>query len=411
MSDARKDNNMIMWLWKYIRGYVIIEVSGFSTERFINLASNKGIMLTDLKKKDDMVYLSVSLKALEMLKECEKKTRCKIRIVEKKGLPFQIKKYNNRKIFFCGIVLFLLIIYTLSLFVWSIGIEGYDLLNESVIRQYLVDENCEIGTLKMKVDCDQLEKKILKQFKEISWISITLEGCNVSVKIVETIPKPEVDYNDGLATNIISDKEGIIESIITRSGTPKVKIGDVVLKGDVLISSEVENINEIIETDPEQVKKQVKADGDILAKTYLVVEEVINMNYNEKRYTGNVYKNHEICLGDNRFNFSSKSNNYTSSDKICYYNQINILGYKLPIKYITIEYWEYENLMKKHQVPEAKKIITTRVEKIKNKYLEEGGIIANQEDIYKEENNKLTQVTTLSIIEKIGIPKLADEFK
>jgi len=87
------------------------------------------------------------------------------------------------------------------------------------------------------------------------------------------------------------------------------------------------------------------------------------------------------------------------------------LGYKLPIKYITIEYWEYENLMKKHQVPEAKKIITTRVEKIKNKYLEEGGIIANQEDIYKEENNKLTQVTTLSIIEKIGIPKLADEFK
>ena len=40
---------MFLSVWNYLRGYVTIELSGFSVERFMNLASHKGIYLWDIK--------------------------------------------------------------------------------------------------------------------------------------------------------------------------------------------------------------------------------------------------------------------------------------------------------------------------------------------------------------------------
>ena len=42
-------DNMFWWLWNYLRGYVIIKVTGFSAERFINLAVLKGLRIWDIK--------------------------------------------------------------------------------------------------------------------------------------------------------------------------------------------------------------------------------------------------------------------------------------------------------------------------------------------------------------------------
>ena len=39
---------MFLALWNYLRGYVIIYVTGFSVERFINLAVNRGIFIWDI---------------------------------------------------------------------------------------------------------------------------------------------------------------------------------------------------------------------------------------------------------------------------------------------------------------------------------------------------------------------------
>jgi len=79
---------MFLSVWNYLRGYVTIEVSGFSVERFMNLASHKGIYLWDIKKYKSKIQMKVSIKGFKLLKSCAKKTKCKIVIVEKKGCPF-----------------------------------------------------------------------------------------------------------------------------------------------------------------------------------------------------------------------------------------------------------------------------------------------------------------------------------
>ena len=53
---------MFLALWNYLRGYVIIYVTGFSVERFINLAVNRGIFIWDIIPERNRVIMNAVLK-------------------------------------------------------------------------------------------------------------------------------------------------------------------------------------------------------------------------------------------------------------------------------------------------------------------------------------------------------------
>ncbi|MCR5754026.1 MAG: sporulation protein YqfD, partial [Acetatifactor sp.] len=56
-------------LLKYLRGFLRIRVWGFSPERFLNLCSNKGILLWDIQRDEDVYYMSISVHNFFRLKE------------------------------------------------------------------------------------------------------------------------------------------------------------------------------------------------------------------------------------------------------------------------------------------------------------------------------------------------------
>ena len=72
---------MIQFL-KYIRGYLRIRIWGFSPERFMNLCSNKGILLWDIVREGDIYYMCIHLKSFRELKPILKKTGTRVAILE-----------------------------------------------------------------------------------------------------------------------------------------------------------------------------------------------------------------------------------------------------------------------------------------------------------------------------------------
>ncbi len=73
---------------KYIRGYLRIRVSGFSPERFMNLCSNKGILLWKIVKEGDVYYMNINLKGFRALRPIVRKTGTRVAVLERYGLPF-----------------------------------------------------------------------------------------------------------------------------------------------------------------------------------------------------------------------------------------------------------------------------------------------------------------------------------
>ena len=92
-------------LLKQTRGYLRIRVSGFSPERFMNLCSNRDVLLWDIVRDGDGYIMCVSLQSFYQLKAIVRKTRTKVVIIERCGLPFLVPVMQKRRVFMAGLIL------------------------------------------------------------------------------------------------------------------------------------------------------------------------------------------------------------------------------------------------------------------------------------------------------------------
>ena len=81
-TGIRKEQAMIRFL-KYMKGYLRVRVWGFSPERFMNLCSNKGILLWDIVREGDVYYMNITLKGFWELRPIVKKTATRVAILQR----------------------------------------------------------------------------------------------------------------------------------------------------------------------------------------------------------------------------------------------------------------------------------------------------------------------------------------
>lgn len=222
-------------LLSYICGYVNISVEGYFIERFINMCISKRILLWNTKReKSTYLQTNISIKDFKRIKEISKKTKCRININRKKGLPFMLNKYKKRKIFVLALLAIIISILGTSRYVWNIEILGNEKIDTQEILQQINEKGITIGAQKSKIDTEEIIRGIRLKRDDIAWMSIDINGTNAIIKIVENTEKPEIiDKNE--YCNIIANKSGVITKINAKTGTPVVKIGDVVTKDTILV--------------------------------------------------------------------------------------------------------------------------------------------------------------------------------
>ncbi len=214
----------------YIFGYLSISVEGYFIERFINICKSKGVLLWNLKrKKSSFLYVNIGIKEFKKIKEIAKKTKCRIKIEEKKGVPFFLHRYKKRKMFVIFLIIVFLAIFSISNFIWNIEIVGNETISKEELQKQLEENGLKIGILKQKVNSKDIIQTIRLQRNDIAWMGINLKGTNAKVEIAEATKKPEI-VDEKENCNIISQQDGIITKINVQNGTALVKVGDIVKK-------------------------------------------------------------------------------------------------------------------------------------------------------------------------------------
>lgn len=343
---------MFLSLWNNIRGYVAIEVSGFSVERFINLAVHKGVYIWDIQYSKSSVIMKVSIKGFKLLKSCARKTKCKIKILNKKGLPFVAYKYRKRKIFAFGIIFFVFILYSMSSFIWQIDIQGNNRVSSEELLSCFKNNGLDIGKFKYQINNKKLENDILTAYKDISWIKVSIKGTKVYIEVKETLEKQEI-IDKTTPCNIVAKKDGLITSIVTSSGTPKVKQKDVVSEGEVLVSGEIV----VKEDETGTIKRNVNADAEIRAKIYYYINFDVAFNYEEKIYTEEIKNRYDISFFDKKINFLKNRIFFDNYDKITSRTQLNLgENYPLPIIFFKETYKGFVYKEKTRNIEQAKEL-------------------------------------------------------
>ena len=333
-------------IFSYLLGYLRITVEGYYIERFINICKSKKITIWNLKRnKDICLLLNVKIGEFKELRDVAKKTKCKIKIKSKKGLPFLLHKYKKRKIFVIFLILVSFSIWLSSNFVWNVDIEeknGNELEN---LRNDLEDVGLKTGNLKFKIDTKTIINKIRLERKDIAWMGIELKGTNAIVKIVKADEKPEIiDENE--YCSIISNKSGVITKINAQSGTANVKVGDTIKEGDTLINGWMDGKFTGI--------RYVHAKGEVEAKVWYTKNKKILYNTTEKKETGEIEDKYEIKLNNFKINLYKKLSKFKIYDTIEAENKIKIFSdFYLPISVIKKTNKELKEEQKKYTIEEA----------------------------------------------------------
>lgn len=265
----------IVKIWHYIRGYVIIKIEGFTLEKFLNLLVKEEMFIWDVHHQSSTcIFLKVSRRDFAHLKSIIRKVSCRLEIVDKKGLPFIYWRLKKRKFLVGGATLGLVIIYILSSLIWTIEITGSKNINEQLIIEQLHELGVRKGEFKSKFDLKNLENTLLLKNQELSYIHINFSGTKLKIELVEKEdPPPTIDMDT--PTNIIADRDGIIEKILVYGGKAVVREGDLVKKGDLLITGELswEEMQKGEELELDDTERMlIHAWGDVIARTWYEIE-------------------------------------------------------------------------------------------------------------------------------------------
>lgn len=274
-----------------MKDYVNVKITGLNLLRLIDKLVEKNVCITGLKVKTNQVRFSIEEDKLPILDNVCKKEHKFYQIIYKNGF----KQLISRVPYFLGTIVALILIFSYffaySLFVINVDVSyssnlSYDLtpVNELLEKNGIVP-----GMRKSKYKISEIQNMILIGIDNVEGCEVRYNGGNLSICIYPATERYEVSTE-----NIYSKFDGIIIEAEVYSGNLKVKKGDIVKEGDILI----ENDN--------------GASGNITAKVYFTATQIYNQNRQKIIYTGNEYKVKDFCIASNFWIYGKNNCNFTT---------------------------------------------------------------------------------------------------
>ena len=370
-------------LYLYITGYLVIKLLGTETERFLNLCANRGIYLWKLKCIGGTYYAQVRLRDYRKMHPAVRKTGVRPVIVSRRGLPFVLHRNRKRGMFAAGVILCFMLILRLSLYIWDISVFGSYTHTPEQIAGFLRENGIAAGKAKSEIDCAGIEALLRSAFEDIGWVSAEIKGTRLIIRISET-NLTDINPPSAGPQHIVAEKDGIVRQIVVRSGTPMVARGDVVKKGDILISGVLEIIG-----DGEALlgREAVTADGDVLLATYYRYEDSLKLNHTEKIYTGKYITGAGLYSGEKKLLSWLPSHSFELYDSAAWdYTARLTANLALPLRIRIVRLYEYYEQDMIYTGEEAAALLNQRLKR----YLE--ALIA--EDVCVTENRVVIDIGT-----------------
>lgn len=385
----------------FLRGYVKIKVWGYSPERFMNLCGNHDILIWKIENHGTYYTMYISISGFRKLRSITKKTKTRVVILQKNGLPFLLPHMRKRSIFIIGLLSCLLFLHAMSYYIWTIEIVGNSSVTTDVLMDFLEERGIVCGSSKKALDIELLEKSIRERFDIVTWTSARLDGTKLYIQIRENErAAPQIEEKSTEGMDLQATKKGTIVSMVTRSGVPLVKASDEIEPGDTLVSGAVPIYGE------DTLVKEYrfcKADADIYLQCAYSYEEKLPITYQCKVYTGAEKKLPYLRIFEKELKLPFVKNSFSKSDCVVSENKLELLkDFYLPVTFGNYCYREYELIGKKYTQEQAKKLCTEKLSQIIETLGEKGvQIIQKNVKIEKDSAHYILRADFI-VIEKTG---------
>lgn len=266
---------MIINLLRFIFGYVSFTVTGDFPERLFNQLAANSVSVWGMRRNLKTISAKMSIRDYKHIREYRGKNKVRTRVKERFGLPFVLQKYKLRVGFAAGLIIYTVLLFFMSGFIWNIDVVG----NTDVPTEEIIDTCKELGLYegarKSAIDPEILRTKLALSNGEISWASVNIEGIKATVNISESIGQKGAPKKP---CNLIASRDGIITELKVTEGQIAIKLGQTVTAGDILVSGVTEYKNGSVSFGA--------SSGEVFAETERSLSTVATFMQTEKIYLG-----------------------------------------------------------------------------------------------------------------------------
>ena len=281
----------------FYRCHLQLRIEGFKADKLLNMAFRKGIFMRRicvLSETEITVWIAAGdLKKLKKLA----KSLYKITVLQEKGPECGLKKIRRQPFVLLGIALAATVIFTRSLLISTVIVDGYKAIPEESLRKCLSESGIYEGAWRPDIEWEKARKTLYDTFPEITWVKLVYDGTAVYLDIAETDDLRDTSRTDAdgdaedtddaedtgkkiTYTDLVAEKSGYVESVQPLWGEARVEAGDYVKKGQVLIGGCIP-IEPTTFEEGDAKEYYVKAQGEVWARV------PYRLNFAQERYKEN----------------------------------------------------------------------------------------------------------------------------
>lgn len=317
-------------LLSLVGGVVRAECAGGFFDKFLSAALVEGVEPFDVALSGVETRFCVSARDYKKLRRAARSSQCRMRIIEKRGLPFVVRRIKNLLPLCAGIVVMLAVASALGGTVITIDIEGSSVIPRSQIMSSLARCGLEIGMPRSRVDVKRLEQQLLLDNKRLSWAAVNLSYGRAVVELRDK--HDDAHYAVGPAgVAIVARRDAQIVKITVVSGEALVKEGETVSAGQPLVAAQ-ELMNESSWT--------AGVSAQTLGRTYFRERFEAGFYHVFRERTGRIERASSLSLGGVTLPLGAQKTSFRWYDSLEYSEPLTLFSVRLPLIINTKEYYE-----------------------------------------------------------------------
>lgn len=220
--------------WSSIGGRLNIRISSASLENDLYCLTQNNVVLRDLVKYDDLTAKATILRAdyRRVIKCLASNTE--VEIINNEGVYWTIRSIFKRPILVAGIVIYLLLLIFIPNHVFFYKVVGNSAVSTEEIIFHTQQVGLSFGVPRKQIRSERIKNELLLRIPQLQWVGVNTYGCVAVISVKEdTLPQQK---QNGVVNSIVSNSDAIVEDIVINRGELKCKVGQIVLKGDLLVS-------------------------------------------------------------------------------------------------------------------------------------------------------------------------------
>ena len=270
------------------------------------------------------------------VRKMAKKKGYDLQVKDHLGLHWRIRGLLKRPVLIIGMAFLLFLTLMLPTRALFFRVEGNEKVPTKLILEKSADAGIRFGSSCRQIRSEKVKNELLGNLDGLQWVGINTQGCVVTIIVRERSSAAMQPSPRNEVRSIVAKMDGEILSCTATSGSLKCQVGQIVQKGEVLISGY---------TDCGIAIRATTAQGEILARTSRYLEAVTLSNGTRRTEKTEIQEKYALRIGKKRINFYKGSGiSGTICDKIYEENYITLPGgFSLPVAVIK-ETWIYAEL-------------------------------------------------------------------